>query len=119
MTAVRGIRGAINAAGNTKEQIFAASKELIDAIVSENQVRGDDVVAIFFTTTPDLNAEFPAYAVRELGWPMVPLLCAQEIAVPGSMPSVIRILLLVNTSKSQNEIKHQYLGETKKLRPDL
>lgn len=119
MTCLRGIRGATRVKENSKESIFTASKELLLAIVRANDVETEDIASIFLTTSPDLNAEFPAYAARDLGWIAVPLLCAQEIGVPGSMTRLIRILLHVNTTKSQSEIKHQYLGETKKLRPDL
>lgn len=119
MKNVRGIRGAIRVGGNTKEAIFAGSRELILAIITENELQAEDIASIFLTVTPDLNADFPAYAVRELGWTMVPLLCAQEIAVPGAMDRLVRILVHVNTSKSQGEIRHQYLGETSRLRPDL
>jgi chorismate mutase len=88
-------------------------------MVRANDVETEDIASIFLTASPDLNAEFPAYAARDLGWTAVPLLCAQEIGVPGSMTRLIRILLHVNSTKSQSEIKHQYLGETKELRPDL
>lgn len=119
MTQTRGIRGATRVEQNTKEHILTASKNLILAIVRENDIKADDIAGVFFTATSDLNAEFPAYAVRDLGWRMVPVLCAQEMNVPNAMTRVIRILVFVNSSKPQEQIKHQYLGETKKLRPDL
>ncbi|ACX52398.1 chorismate mutase [Ammonifex degensii KC4] len=116
---VRGIRGAITVKENTREAILEATKELLLALVRENKLAVEDIAGIFFTLTPDLNAEFPALAARELGWHYVPLLCAREIDVPGSLPRVIRVLLLANTEKSQEEIKHLYLREAAVLRPDL
>ncbi len=119
MTAVRGIRGAVTVGANSKEAITSATRELLAAIVRENQLLPDDIAGIMFTATPDLTAEFPAYAVRGLHWPTVPLICAQEIDVPGAMRSVVRVLLLVNTTRTPQEIKHQYLREARQLRPDL
>jgi chorismate mutase len=116
---VRGIRGANTAKGNTKEDIFLATKELLMALVEANQIETEDIASVFLTTTPDLNADFPAYAARELGWDLVPLLCAREIDVPNAMPSLIRVLMHVNTRKSQPEIRHLYLGDAASLRPDL
>ena len=119
MTNLRGIRGAIRVEENTKENILASTRELLLRMVSENEVEVEDIASIFFTATDDLNAEFPAYAARDLDLKMVPLLCAREISVPGCMTRLIRILLHVNTDKSQDQIKHQYLGDTRSLRPDL
>lgn len=116
---VRGIRGAITAKANTKGDIFEATKELLKAIVEANQIDPEDIASIFLTTTPDLNADFPASAARELGWHLVPLLCAREIDVPNAMSRLIRVLMHVNTAKSQAEIRHLYLGEAAVLRPDL
>jgi len=116
---LRGIRGAIRVKENTKEKILDSTKRLLWKMVRENDLKAEDIASIFITATSDLNAEFPAYAIRELGWKMVPVLCAREIEVPQSMTGVIRILMHVNTSVSQDQIKHQYLGETKSLRPDL
>lgn len=119
MTPVRGIRGAIRAAENSSEAVRSATRELIEAMIKANDLKLDDIVSAFFTTTPDLNADFPAYATRDLGWKYVPLLCAQEINVPGAMTRVIRILFHVNNGAPPEEIKHVYLGDTKTLRPDL
>lgn len=115
----RGIRGAICATADTKEAIFAATTELIREIIDENSISTGDIASIFLTATPDLTADFPAYAVRENGLVMVPVLCASEIAVPGAMKKVVRALVHVNTDKSQDEIHHVYLGEAARLRPDL
>jgi chorismate mutase len=116
---VRGIRGAVCADANSKEAIFAATTRLLKELLGRNELVETDIVSIFLTTTPDLNADFPAYAVRGNGLSRVPVLCASEIAVPGAMQSVIRMLLHVNTDKTQDEILHVYLGEASKLRPDL
>jgi len=114
----RGIRGATTVDTNTKEDILKATRELLQDMVKANDVRGEDVASILFTTTSDLNATFPAEAARELGLSQVPLLCGQEIDVPGSLPMCLRILILFNTKKSAEDIVHVYLKDAKKLRPD-
>jgi chorismate mutase len=119
MIKIRGIRGAVKVAENTKESIITTTKHLLQKMIEKNEVATDDIASIFFTATDDLNTEFPAYAAREIGLGKVPLLCAREIAVTDSMPQLIRILILVNTSKSLLDIKHQYLGETSRLNPHL
>jgi chorismate mutase len=119
MISVRGIRGAVRAEENAKQSILASTERLLLKMIEENDVKVEDIASVFVTSTVDLNAEFPAYALRGMGWKTVPVLCAQEMEVSHSMTGVIRILLHVNTSKSQEKIKHQYLGETKNLRPDL
>ena len=116
---VRGIRGAVNIASNTKEEILTKSKDLLEAILAANRVKPADIAAAIFTLSPDLNADFPAYAARQLGWTDVPLMCARELDVPGAMEKVIRVLLLVNSKTPPSKIKHQYLGDTPRLRPDL
>ena len=116
---VRGIRGAVNIASNTKDEILTKSRELLEAIVRENRLQAEDIACAIFTLTPDLNADFPAYAARQLGWRDVPLMCARELDVPEAMEKVIRVLLLVNSTTPPSKIKHQYLGDTPKLRPDL
>jgi len=115
----RGIRGAITVEENTAEAILAATRELLERIVEANGVRPENVAAVIFTATSDLNAAFPAKAVRQMGWTHVPLLDAQEIPVPGSLPRCIRVLILWNTDLPQEAIKHIYLREAQKLRPDL
>lgn len=117
--AVRGIRGAITVKANTATDISESTAILLKTIVEANEINTEDIASIFLTTTPDLNAEFPAYAAREMGWTLVPLLCAREIDVLKATPKLIRVLMHVNTSKTQAEIKHQYLGEAAGLRPDL
>jgi chorismate mutase len=116
---VRGIRGAIDVARNDKKEVLAQSRELLAALVRSNRIRPADVAAAIFSMTPDLDAEFPAIAARELGWTEVPLMCCRELGVPGAMKRVIRVLLLVNTRIPASKIRHQYLGATPRLRPDL
>ena len=111
-----GIRGAVTVGANSRESILAATKELLREMVKANGIEIGQIAAIFFTTTSDLNAEFPAAATRELGWPQqLALICGHEMNVPNSLPSCLRILMLVNTEKKSDEIVHVYLGEAKKL----
>lgn len=113
---IRGIRGATTTKNNSKEEILDATKELLQEILKKNQLKIEDIASIIFTTTKDLNAEFPAVAARELGWNDTPLLCTREIDVPKSLAKCIRILLLVNSNKEQKEIQHVYLREAVNLR---
>ncbi|MBH52436.1 MAG: chorismate mutase [Chloroflexi bacterium] len=106
----RGIRGATTVTTNSKEAIIEATTEMLNELVSENGFNQEDIAGVWFTTTPDLDAEFPAVAARvNLGWVGPALINGHEIAVPGSLPMCIRVLLLVNTQKAQNEIKFVYL----------
>ena len=118
---VIGIRGAVQVKKNTPEIIKKASMLMMRKIVSANKIKAEDVACVIFTMTSDLNTEFPAYAIRDMkkGWEYVPLLCAKELDVTGSMPRVIRILALVNSDLSQKDVCHQYLGAAKVLRKDL
>lgn len=116
---VRGIRGATGVEANEPLAIERAVREMLDRVVAENGVKAGDVAAAFFTATPDLDADFPARAARQMGWTSVPLLCAREVAVPGAPSRIVRVLLLVNTDLAQEDVRHVYLGEAKKLRPDL
>ena len=117
---VRGIRGANSVEADEPELILAATRELLEEICRANEITDfNDICSAIFTTTSDLTSTFPAEAARAMGMGLVPLLCATEIPVPGSMPRCIRILLHINTDKPQDAIKHVYLGEAKKLRPDM
>ena len=117
---VRGIRGATSVEADVAEQVLEATGELLQEILRANEIREfDDIVSAVFTTTHDLTSTFPAEAARRLGMSQVPLLCACEIPVAGSMPRCIRVLLHVNTTKPQCEMRHVYLREAKKLRPDV
>jgi len=115
----RGVRGATTVETNTAETIREATAELLQALVEANDIEHDRVASILFTTTMDLNAAFPAVAARELGWSDIALLNAHEMAVPGALPRCIRILLHVNTERTAKEIRHIYLRDARKLRPDL
>ena len=99
--------------------ILAATRELLKQMLDSNQVTMEDIISIHFTLTPDLNAAFPAEAARELGLKLTPLLCMQEIDVPTSLPKVVRILMVVNTSLELKEINHVFIGKAKVLRDDL
>ncbi|MBM3925181.1 MAG: chorismate mutase [SAR202 cluster bacterium] len=110
------IRGATTAEANTKESILSSTKELLQTIVKENRIEASQIAAVWFTTTSDLNAVFPALAARQMGWMNVALLCAHEMAVPGSLPQCIRVLILVNTDKNPKELKYVYLKEAVGLR---
>jgi chorismate mutase len=117
---LRGIRGATTVQQDEAELILDATEELLREMLRANAIDNYEVIAaIFFTTTPDLKATFPAEAARRIGMNMVPLMCNQEIPVPNRLPKAIRIMMQVNTQKSQQEIKHIYLREAVKLRPDL
>lgn len=116
---VRGIRGATTVESNTREEILDAARELLEAIMQANDLPHDHVASIIFTTTPDLNAEFPAVAARELGWTDVALECMHEMNVPGSLAKCLRILMHVNTDRSAAEIKHIYLRGAVVLRRDI
>ncbi len=115
---VRGIRGATVAAANTKESILDATRELLLDMIAANDIQPEDVASAWFTTSPDLNAEYPAPAARALGWTDVALLCTHEMNVPHGLPRCIRILIHLNTDKPTHAIKHIYLGEAATLRPD-
>jgi chorismate mutase len=114
-----GIRGAINVENNTETAILAAARQLLQEVITQNQINPADLAAAIFTVTKDLNAAYPARAARELGWNHVPLMCMQEMDVPGSLPSCLRVLLLWNSEKNINQIQHVYLGSARALRPDL
>ncbi len=117
--AVRAVRGAIQVDADEREAILEGTTELITAVMDRNDITPDDLISVVFTATPDLTAEFPAYAARVLGFTDVPLLCATEIAVPGSMPRVLRLLAHVETEKARAELHHVYLRGAAALRRDL
>jgi len=119
MSALRGVRGAITVERDDAELLLNATERLLREILAENAIRTDDIASALFTLTPDLVSQFPAAAARRIGWTMVPLLNFTEIAVPGSLPRCIRVLLHVNTGKRQDEIVHVYLEGAGVLRPDL
>ena len=116
--ACRGVRGATTATENTPEAILSSTRELLAQIAGENDIRPDDIASVMFTVSPDLNAEYPALAARQLGWVQVPLMCAQEIDKPGALPRTIRVLMHWNTTAMQSEIVHVYIRGAEVLRPD-
>ena len=117
--AVRAIRGATQVDADDREQVLEATRELVTAVLERNELAQDDVISILFTATPDLTSEFPAYAARQMGFVDVPLLCASEIAVPGAMPRVLRVLAHVETDRPRSDIKHAFLRGAAALRRDL
>lgn len=116
---VRGVRGAITVEENTAAEILQATRVLLEEMIKQNELTEDVIASILFSTTPDLDAVFPATAARKMGWVQVPLMCAQEIAVPGGLEKCIRVLMTINTEKEQHEIQHAYLRGARVLRPDL
>jgi len=116
---VRAIRGATTIKTNSEEEIISKTIEVLEIMVKKNEIDLKDIISVFFTVTDGINAVFPAVAARKLGWELIPLLCTREINVPGSLTNCIRILIHLNTEKKQEELKHIYLHEAKKLRPDL
>jgi len=116
---VRAIRGAITVKNNEKTEIWEATEEMVNAIINENNLDLNDLISITFTLTPDLNACYPAVRVREMGITNVPLMNMSELAVAGALEKCIRVIIETNSEKSLDEIKHIYLREAKRLRPDL
>lgn len=118
--AVRGIRGATSVEADTPADILAATTELLQEVLRANRIEVfDEIVSAVFTTTADLTSSFPAEAARSLGMHQVPLLCASEIPVRSSVARCIRVLLHLNTEKTQREMVHVYLREARRLRPDV
>jgi chorismate mutase len=116
---VRGVRGATTVERDEAEDILAATEELVRELVAANGLEPAEVASALFTVTADLHAEFPAAAARRMGWTAVPLLNFTEIDVPGRLQRCIRVLLHVNTERTQSEMVHVYLREAVALRPDL
>jgi chorismate mutase len=116
---VRGIRGATTVESNSVEAILEATRDLLQAMLTANEVHEEDVASAFFTTTLDLNAEFPAVAARDMGWSNVALMCGHEMNKPGGLPMCLRILLHVNTDRAARDVKHVYLRGARVLRPDI
>jgi chorismate mutase len=117
---IRGIRGATTVTADEPELILQATRELLEEILIENEgMHPEDVASALFTVTDDLASTFPAQGARQMGWGLVPMMCAREIPVPGSLRRVIRVLVHWNTDVPQNKIVHVYLRDAVKLRPDL
>jgi chorismate mutase len=117
---IRGFRGATTVKENNKDEILQATKILLEDMTKENGITPDLIVSVIISVTNDLNAAFPAQALRLLdGWTYVPVMCTTEIPVPNSLSKCIRIMLTAETSKRQEEVIHIYHNEAKQLRPDL
>lgn len=116
---MRGLRGATTVETNDSSAIIAATREMLEALVANNNFDPADVASALFTTTTDLNAAFPAVAARQMGWIDVPLMCGHEMDVPGALAHCIRVLLHVNTHKAQREMRSIYLHSAVSLRRDL
>lgn len=115
----RGVRGATTSDSNCHDDILQATTQLLALMIRRNGIESEDVASVIFTTTPDLDAAFPAVAARQLGWLHVPLLCMHEINVPDSLPMCVRVLIHWNTATPQSDIEHIYVKDATSLRPDL
>ena len=114
----RGIRGAITAKENSEEAILEATTELLQQLIKANDIEADQIASATFTTTVDLNAEYPAVAARRLGWVDTALICGHEMDVPKGLKKVVRVMVLINTDKTAKDIRHVYMKEAIRLRPD-
>jgi chorismate mutase len=116
---VRALRGATTVSKDDAEEIAVATRELLVAMLEGNEIDHEDIISVFFTTSPDLTAAFPAAAARGIGFQTVPLICASEIAVPGAKPLCIRVMMHAYSSRSRADIRHVYLRDAQNLRDDL
>ena len=116
MTKVRAIRGATTSDNNTKDDIVEATREMLISLVEANDLKKEDVISAFFTTTEDLNTQFPAVAARKIGWTEVALMCSHEMFVPDAQEKCIRVMVHVNTDKSPHDINNVYLKDAVNLR---
>lgn len=117
--ALRAVRGAVQVDADQREEVLAATGELVAAVLAANDLAPGDVVQVLFTATPDLTSEFPAVAARETGLGAVPLMCAVEIDVVGAMPRVVRLMALVSTERTAEQVRHVYLRGAAALRRDI
>lgn len=116
----RGIRGAITIESDTMENVLSSTRKLLDAILASNpDLKPTDIASVIFTVTEDITSAYPALAARQMGWDHVPMICAREIPVDGSLPHCIRTLINWNTDRDQTDIQHEYLLKASVLRPDL
>lgn len=116
---LRALRGATTCDEDSKAEIDAKTRELVAAMLERNGIDHDDIVSVFFNATPDIHAQFPATSVREIGFGDIPLICAQEMAVDGSLPMTIRVMMHLYTERPRDELRHVYLGGARVLRDDL
>lgn len=117
--AVRAIRGATTLERDERDHLHERTQELVEAIVASNELAVDDVISVFFTCTPDIVSDFPAAAARRMGFGSVPLMCAQEMAVPGALPMVVRVMMHTEFDRPRDAVSHVYLHEAVSLRRDL
>jgi chorismate mutase len=115
---IRGVRGATTVQENTREAILTATLEMLQKLVDANGIQAEDVASAFFSTTRDLNADYPAVAARQLGWTDTALMCMHEMDVPHGLPQCVRVLVHWNTAKHADEIVHVYINGAEVLRPD-
>ena len=117
---IRGVRGATTVPEDSETEILNGVEKLLEEMIDVNQINPEDVASVFISMTDELSSAFPAKAIRRFsGWTYVPVVCMREIPVAGSLPFCIRIMLHLNTDKSQQDIQHVYHGEAVLLRPDL
>jgi len=117
---MHGIRGATTITADETEQVLSATQELLTTILEANPtLRMEDIASVLFTVTEDIASTYPALAARQMGWDLVPMMCAREIPVQGSLPLCIRVIIHWNTERGQSAIQHVYLRDAVKLRPDL
>jgi len=116
---VRAVRGAVTVDNNSSEDVMNETIKLLSRMIDDNVINKDDIISIIFSTTHDINAAFPAAAARKMGWTDIPLMCTNEMDVPGSLPKCIRILMHINSDKTNAQLRHIYMKDARKLRPDL
>lgn len=116
---LRAIRGATTLERDERDHLHQRTQELVEAVVAANTLATEDIVSVIFTCTPDIVSDFPAAAARELGFGAVPLMCAQEMAVPGALPLVVRLMIHAETPRSKDDVTHVYLHDAVTLRRDL
>ncbi|MEZ0165131.1 chorismate mutase [Kineococcus sp. LSe6-4] len=116
---VRAVRGAVQVDVDEREEVLARTRDLVAEVISANELSLDDFISVIFTSTADLVSEFPAVAARELGMGDVPLMCARELEIEGSMPRVIRLMAHVETTRTRAQVRHVYLNGAQALRRDI
>lgn len=116
---MRAIRGATTLEQDEREHLHTRTHELVDAMLAQNSLTQEDIISVIFTCTPDIVSDFPAAAARTLGFGAVPLMCAQEMAVPGALPLVVRVMMHANLETPRDEVRHVYLHDAVSLRRDL
>ncbi|MEW9674717.1 chorismate mutase [Lentibacillus sp. L22] len=117
---IRGVRGATTIEENNEQEIVTNTKELVEEMVDSNGIKPEDISHVFISVTSDVTAAFPAKSLRQIpGWVYVPVMCMQEIEVPGSLTRCIRVMMVTNTTMDQREVQHVFLHGAKQLRPDL